>query len=429
MIGIGIIGLGTVGTGTYRILTEHAALIRKRTGLDLGVVRVAEVDPRKIKGKGIDRGIITSDAMELIHDERVDIVVELIGGMHPASDFISAALNLKKQVVTANKALLAESDDDLFGLAAKKGCEIGFEASVCGGIPVIRAIRDGLVGNDLTYILGILNGTSNYILSQMTDEGVSFAEALKDAQQKGYAEKDPTFDVEGIDAAHKLSLLVRLAFASPITMDRITTRGIAKIDPVDIGLARDFGYKIKLLAIAKKMGSGVEARVEPAMLPVNHPMSSVNGVYNAVYIVGDMVGPNLFYGKGAGSEPTGSAVVSDIVDIAKRISATGALSGARGLATTGRYKEGKGSPVPYYLRVMAQDRPGVLSKISGVLSEYKISISAVTQQGRKHSGYVPVVMVTHDASEDGLRKAKEEIDRLSFTQGESVHIRIEEGNL
>jgi len=431
MIGIGIIGLGTVGTGTYRILTEHAGLIRKRTGLDIGVVRVAEVDPRKAKGKGIDRGILTSDAMGLIRDDRVNIVVELIGGMHPAADFISAALNLKKQVVTANKALLAQQGDDLFRLAAKNGCEIGFEASVCGGIPVIRAIRDGLVGNDLTYILGILNGTSNYILSRMTEEGISFAEALKDAQQKGYAEKDPTFDVEGMDAAHKLSILVRLAFASPVTMDRITTRGIAKIDPVDIGFARDFGYKIKLLAIARKTGTGIEARVEPAMLPVNHPMSSVNGVYNAVYIVGDMVGPNLFYGKGAGSEPTGSAVVSDIVDMAKRITAGGAggLTGARGLTTTGRYKQGKGSPVPYYLRVMAQDRPGVLSKISGILSEYRISISAVTQQGRKLGGYVPVVMVTHDASEEGLRKAKEEIDRLSFTQGESVHIRIEEGNL
>jgi len=388
----------------------------------IGVVRWR--DDREIKGKGVDRAIVTSDAMELIRDDRVNIVVELIGGTHPAADFISAALNLKKQVVTANKALLAQQGDDLFRLAAKNGCEIGFEASVCGGIPVIRAIRDGLVGNDLTYILGILNGTSNYILSRMTEEGMSFPAALKEAQRKGYAEKDPTFDIEGIDAAHKLALLVRLAFASPITMDRITTRGIAKIDPVDIGFARDFGYKIKLLAIARKMGTGVEARVEPAMLPVNHPMSSVNGVYNAVYIVGDMVGPNLLR-KGAGSEATGSAVVSDIVDMAKRIT-SGGLTGARGLTATGRYKQGKGSPVPYYLRVMAQDRPGVLSKISGILSEFGISISAVTQQGRKLGGYVPVVMVTHDASEEGLRKAKEEIDRISFTQGESVHIRIEE---
>ena len=429
MIGVGIIGFGTVGTGTYRILTEHAALIRERTGLDIKVVRIAEVDARKVKGKGLDRGIVTSDAMELIRDDRIDIVVELIGGMQPARDFIAAALDLKKHVVTANKALLAEKGDDLFGLAAKKGCEIGFEASVCGGIPVIRAIRDGLVGNDLTYILGILNGTSNYILSMMTDEGISFAEALKDAQKMGYAEKDPTFDVEGIDAAHKLSLLVRLAFASPITMNRITTRGITRIDPVDIGFARGFGYKIKLLAIAKKVEGGIEAMVEPAMIPVNHPMSSVNGVYNAVYIVGDMVGPNLFYGKGAGSEPTGSAVVSDIVDMAKRITASDKRIVTRGLRTSGRLRETKGSVVPYYLRVMTQDRHGVLSKISGILSDYKISISAVTQQGRKLSGYVPIVMVTHEAGEKGLKKAIEEIDKLPFVRGESVHIRIEEGNL
>ncbi|MHB8109091.1 MAG: homoserine dehydrogenase [Syntrophorhabdaceae bacterium] len=428
MIGIGIIGLGTVGAGTYRILKDHAALIRKRCGQDIKVVRVAEIDPRKIKGNNIDKKIVTRDAMELIGDDQVKIVVELIGGMHPASDFIKAALSLKKPVVTANKALLSENGSELFTLAAKMGTDIGFEASVCGGIPVIRAIRDGLVGNDLSYILGILNGTSNYILSRMTDEGISFGEALKNAQQEGYAEKDPTFDVEGIDAAHKLSILVRLAFASPITTDRITTRGIASIDPVDIGFARDFGYKIKLLAIAKKTRSGVEARVEPAMLPLNHPMSSVNGVYNAVYIVGDKVGPNLFYGKGAGSDPTGSAVVSDIVDLAKQISGTGRGCTA-GLTVSGKFKEAKSSPVPYYLRVMAQDTPGVLSKISGILSEYKISISAVTQQGRKLSGYVPVVMVTHDAPEDGLNKARQEIDNQSFTKGESVHIRIEEGNL
>ncbi len=427
MIGIGIIGLGTVGTGTYRILTERAALIRKKTGLDLGVVRIAEIDPRKIKGKNIDRKILTSNAMELIRDERVEIVAELIGGMNPAGDLIKEALRQKKQVVTANKALLAEKGDELFAMAAKTGCDIGFEASVCGGIPVIRAIRDGLIGNEFTNILGILNGTSNYILSRMTDEGLSFGEALKSAQQEGYAEKDPTFDVEGIDAAHKLSLLVRLAFSAPVTMDKITIHGISSIDPVDIGFARDLGYKIKLLAIAKKSASGIEARVEPTMLPVNHPMSSVNGVYNAVYIVGDRVGPNLFYGKGAGSDPTGSAVVSDIVGLAKKM-ANNAVAPVLGLITSGRYKEAKSSPVPYYLRVMAKDTPGVLSKISGILSDYKISISAVTQQGRKLSGYVPIVMVTHDAPEDGLKKAKQDIDRSSFTKGRSIHIRIEEGN-
>lgn len=437
MIGVGIIGLGTVGMGTYRILTGHESLIRERTGLDIRVVRIAEIDPSKTKGKGIGRGIITADAMELINDNRVDIVVELIGGTRSAQELITAALGLGKPVVTANKALLAEKGDELFRLAEKKGCEIGYEASVCGGIPVIRAIREGLVGDELTYILGILNGTSNYILSRMTEEGISFDEALKGAQLKGYAEKDPTFDVEGTDAAHKLSILVRLAFATPVAMDRIATRGISKIDPVDIGFARDFGYKIKLLAIAKKSGTsggkpgdgGIEARVEPAMIPVDHPLSSVNGVYNAVYVVGNMVGPSLFYGRGAGSEPTGSAVVSDIVDIAKRINIPDHRISYPGLRTVGRYKESKGSAIPYYLRVMTQDRPGVLSRISGVLADYKISISAVTQKGRKESGHVPIVMVTHEAPEKDLKKAMEEINSLPFVKGESVHIRIEEGNL
>jgi homoserine dehydrogenase len=261
----------------------------------------------------------------------------------------------------------------------------------------------------------------------MTDEGISFGEALKNAQKQGYAEKDPTFDVEGIDAAHKLSILVRLAFASPVTIKDITVHGISSIDPVDIGFARDLGYKIKLLAIAKRSASGIEARVEPAMLPLTHPMSSVNGVYNAVYIVGDKVGPNLFYGKGAGSDPTGSAVVSDIVDLAKKLRSTPFIP-AQGLMVSGKYREAKSSPVPYYLRVMAKDMPGVLSKISGILGDYKISISAVTQQGRKLSGYVPIVMVTHDAPEDGLKKAKQVIDNSSFTKGQSVHIRIEEGS-
>ena len=245
--------------------------------------------------------------------------MELIGGIHPAYEFMSGALEKGKWVVTANKALLAEKGNDLFRIAERKGCEIGFEASVCGGIPVIRAIRDGLVGNKISYMLGILNGTSNYILTRMTDEGISFDEALRDAQKLGFAEKDPTFDIEGIDAAHKLCILTRLAFSYPIGMKDIVIGGISKIEPIDIVFAREFGYKIKLLAMAKEVNGSIEARVEPAMIPITHPMSSVNGVFNAVYVVGDRVGPSLYYGKGAGGDPTGSAVVSDIVDMAFRM--------------------------------------------------------------------------------------------------------------
>ena len=429
MIGVGIIGFGTVGSGTFKILTESQTLIKERTGLDIRVIRIAEVDPKKTKGKGIPAGILTKSAEELIEDKNVHIVAELMGGTGIAREFIISALEKGKWVVTANKALLAEKGDDIFRIAEKRGCEIGFEASVCGGIPVIRAIRDGLVGNRITSMLGILNGTSNYILTRMTDEGISFDDALRDAQKLGFAEKDPTFDIEGIDAAHKLCILVRLAFSYPIQMKDVITGGISKIQPIDISFAREFGYKIKLLGVAKNINGSVEARVEPAMVSISHPMSSVNGVFNAVYAVGDRVGPTLYYGKGAGSEPTGSAVVSDIVDMALRMEGKNHRIRGPVYRVGKRIKSAKESLVPYYMRFTAQDRPGVLSKVSGILGDYKISISAVNQRERKESGYVPIVILTHEAGEKNLKKAKEEIDKLPFIKGESVHIRIEEGNL
>jgi homoserine dehydrogenase len=429
MIRVGIIGFGTVGTGTYRILTESHSLIEARTGLDIRVVRIADIDLTRDRGIAIEKGILTDNAYAVVEDPAVDIVVELMGGIHPAGDYIMQAVRKKKWIVTANKALLAEKGDEIFQLVEQEGCEIGFEASVCGGIPVIKAIREGLVGNSIGYILGILNGTSNYILSKMTDEGISFSDALRDAQTLGFAEKDPTLDVEGIDAAHKLSILVRLAFHCPITMKEIVTGGITRIEPIDIAFAREFGYKIKLLAVAKEESGLIEARVEPAMIPVSHPMANVNGVYNAAYVVGDRVGPNLFYGKGAGSEPTGSAVVSDIVDMARRIEAKSPPGKVPVYGWNRRVRGGEESSVPYYMRFTAQDRPGVLSKISGILADYNISISAVTQKGRKENGFVPIVMLTHEAVERDLKAAKAEIDRSTFVKGESVHIRIEEGSL
>ncbi|HVN95840.1 MAG TPA: homoserine dehydrogenase [Syntrophorhabdaceae bacterium] len=428
MIGVGIIGLGTVGAGTLGILTENRSLIRQRTGLDAEVVRIAETDPAKIRKHRVPARMVT-DATKLIEDKDVHIVVELIGGIHPAYEFIRSALEQGKWVVTANKALLAEKGQELMKIAEKNRGEIGFEASVCGGIPVIRAIREGLVGNRITYLLGILNGTSNYILTRMTEEGIAFRDALREAQKLGFAEKDPTFDIEGIDAAHKLCILARLAFSHPVRMEDVITAGISKIEPIDIRFAREFGYKIKLLGVAREANGSVEARVEPAMIPIAHPMSSVNGVFNAAYVVGDKVGPTLFYGKGAGSEPTGSAVVSDIVDMALRIQSktnhrTSFVQGKR-LRTKGV----KPFQVPYYMRCTAQDSPGVLSKVSGILAHYRISISAVTQKERKESGYVPIVMLTHEAVEKDLKAAKAEIDKLPFIHGQSVHIRIEEGNL
>jgi homoserine dehydrogenase len=430
MIGVGIIGLGTVGLGTYKILSRNSALLAEKTGLNVKVVKIADVDLDRDRGVEIDRNILTNNAYDVIEDKNVDIVVELVGGITPAFDFITSAVKKKKWVVTANKALLAERGDEIFELIEKENCEIGFEASVCGGIPVIRAIRDGLVGNKINYILGILNGTSNYILTKMTEEGVSFSDALKDAQMLGYAEQDPTLDIEGIDAAHKLSILIRLAFHCPVAMSDIVTGGISKIEPIDIEFAKEFGYRIKLLGLAKERDGLIDARVEPAMISTTHPMSNVNGVYNAVYVVGDSVGPNLYYGKGAGADPTGSAVVSDIMDMAYRIRAKGLKP------RTPRFKKGetivrKGGDalVPFYMRITTEDRTGVLSKISGILSNYDISISTVIQKGRKEKGHVPIIMLTHEAVEKDLKMAKVEIDRLPFIKGESVHIRIEEGNL
>ncbi len=429
MIGIGIIGLGTVGSGTYRILKENSSLIEDKTGIDIGVVKIAEIDAKKIKNVSLSKNVVTAHSKDLIEDKNIHIIVELIGGIHPAFELISGALEKGKWVVTANKALLAEKGNDLFKIAERYRCEIGFEASVCGGIPVIRAIRDGLVCNKISYMLGILNGTSNYILTRMTDEGITFGEALRAAQKLGFAEKDPTLDIDGIDAAHKLSILTRLAFSYPVDMKDIIIRGISKIEPIDIVFAREFGYKIKLLAMAKEINGSVEARVEPAMIPVIHPMSSVNDVFNAVYVVGDRVGPSLYYGKGAGGDPTGSAVVSDIIDMALRMKSDNPYVKIPVYHKVKRKKEATDSLVPYYMRFTAADKPGVLSRVSGILADYGISISAVTQKERKEGGHVPIVMLTHEAGEKNLKKAKNIIDKQSFIKGESVHIRVEDGNL
>ncbi len=429
MIRVGIIGFGTVGRGTYRILQENSRLIKERTGLNVVVKRIAEINPDRINGTDVKKEILTRDALELINDKDIDIVVELIGGKTVAFDYIIHAIKNKKAVITANKALLAEKGGEIFALAARYKVPIGFEASVCGGIPVIRAVKEGLVANKITSIMGILNGTSNYIMTKMAEEAKPFKDVLKDAQRLGFAEQDPTYDIEGIDAAHKLCILINLSFGCKISLNDITIKGISGIEPVDIEFAREFGYKIKLLAIARKQGGQLEARVEPAMIPVSHPLSSVGDVFNAVYIVGDRVGPTMFYGRGAGSEPTGSAVVSDIVDIGLKIAARAELDTFTGLKFNKSIKirEAEKGFVPFYLRFIAQDKPGVLSQVSGVLAKYSISISTVIQKGRKENGYVPIVMLTHEAIEGDLKKAIVEIDKLPFIKGESICIRIEEG--
>jgi homoserine dehydrogenase len=430
-IKVGMIGFGTVGSGVVGILQKNSRLIEKRMGAKLILKRIADIDLETDRGVKLKPGVLTRRAEEVIKDPEIDIVMELIGGIEPAKTFILKAIRNKKHIVTANKALLALYGDEIFREAHRFGVDVNFEASVGGGIPLIRSIKEGLVANQIYSIFGILNGTSNYILSKMTDEGRDFKEVLKEAQEKGYAEANPTYDIEGIDAAHKLSILVRLAFGTSLRFQEIFIGGISEITPLDIQFGREFGYRIKLLAIAKMEKGKIEAHVHPTMIPEGHLLSTVEGVFNAIYIKGDAVGPALFYGQGAGQMPTGSAVVSDLVELGRNllVQAKGhrvpSLSYQEFAIEKNPLKRIEEVVMPYYMRFSALDRPGVLSKISGILGKNDISIVSVIQKGRRIKGSVPVVMMTHEAKEKNVRQALKEINRLGVILGKTMFIRVE----
>ncbi len=430
-IKVGLIGFGTVGSGVVRILQENADVIERRVGAKLALKKIIDVDLETDRGIKLRPGVLTSRIEDVVEDPEIGIVMELIGGIEPAKTLILRAIRNRKHVITANKALLALHGDEIFGAAERAGVDVNFEASVGGGIPLIRSIKEGLVANRIQSIFGILNGTSNYILSRMTDDGRNFQEVLKEAQAKGYAESDPTYDVEGIDAAHKLAILIRLAFGTPFHFKDVFIDGISEITSYDIQFGLEFGYHIKLLAIAKIDQGKLEARVHPTMIPSNHLLSTVDGVFNAVYIKGDAVGPTLFYGQGAGKMPTGSAVVSDLVELARNLLTQAAerrvplLSFQKVSIEKLPLKRMEEVSMPYYIRFSALDRPGVLSKISGILGRNKISISAVTQKGRKIKGAVPIVMMTHEAKEKNVRRALREIDGLNVIPGKTMLIRVE----
>lgn len=429
-IGVGIIGFGTVGTGVAKVLLDNAALIRRRVGVPIELIRIADLDISRDRGVVLPPGVLTTDANHVLDDPAVDVVIELIGGYDTAKRVILDAIAAGKHVVTANKALLALHGEEVFEAAARKGVELGFEASVGGGIPVIRALTEGLAGNTIQSIYGIINGTSNYILSRMTDEGHSFEAVLKDAQQAGYAEADPTFDVAGIDSAHKLAILVSLAYGTPVNFKEIYTEGITHITPTDIAYAKEFGFTIKLLGIAKLVGGEVEARVHPTMLPSVSPIAQVEGVYNAIQLVGDAVGDVVLYGRGAGSMPTGSAVVSDVIAIGRNL-----LKGAVGRVPAASFQQDQRRPLRmkpmeeisslYYLRFMVVDRPGVLAQIAGELGRCGISISSMLQQGRREGQTVPVVIKTHMAKERDVQAALREINRKAFVSEPATLIRVE----
>jgi homoserine dehydrogenase len=430
-IKVGLIGFGTVGAGVVKILQRNSKLLEKRMGAKILLKRIADIDLRTDRGVNVRPDLLTRRAEDILEDPEIDLVMELIGGIEPAKTLILKAIRNRKHVVTANKALLALHGDEIFREANRLGVDVNFEASVGGGIPLIRSIKEGLVANRVESIFGILNGTSNYILSKMTDEGRSFKEVLKEAQKMGYAEADPTYDIEGIDAAHKLAILIRLAFGTPIRFKDIFIGGISGITPLDIEFGQEFGYRIKLLAIGKIDQEKIEARVHPTLIPRNHLLSTVEGVFNAIYIKGDAVGPTLFYGQGAGQMPTASAVVGDLVELGRNlmVRATGRRVPALSFQTTAiqkiPLKSMEEMVMPYYMRFSAIDRPGVLSKISGILGKNEISISSVIQKGRQVNGAVPVVMMTHEARERNVHKALREIDRLGMILGKTTFIRVE----
>jgi homoserine dehydrogenase len=366
----------------------------------------------------------------VLGDPRIDIVVELMGGIHPAKEFVLEAIRNGKHVVTANKALLATEGNEIFRAAAAQGVDVGFEASVAGGIPIIKVLREGLVANHIVAVYGIINGTSNYILTMLTEEKVEFSDALREAQRLGYAEADPTFDIEGFDAAHKLTILSSLAYGIPLSYEQVHKEGITKITAEDIDFASELGYKVKPLAIAKASAGEIELRVHPTMVSNHYLISKVDGVFNAVYVEGDAVGSSLYYGRGAGDLPTGSAVVADIVDIGRRIASGGrVVPRLRAFSAQGgegpRIKTIAEIESMYYFRFSAFDKPGVLSKIAGVLGGNDISIASVIQKGRRLGGSVPLVVLTHRARERDVLSALDQIDRLPVVSDRTLFIRVE----
>jgi homoserine dehydrogenase len=432
-IKVGLIGFGNIGAGVVKLLQENAGVIRNKVGTGIVLKRIADLDITSDRGVAVAPGVLTASVNDIFDDPEISVVIELIGGYEPAKTFVLKAIEKGKHIVTANKALLALHGDEIYAAAARNGVEVQFEAAVGGGIPVLTSIKGNLAANNFGSVIGIMNGTCNYILTRMTQEGAGFAEMLKVAQQLGYAEPDPTFDIEGVDTAHKLAILVSLCFGTRIDFNSIYTEGISRISGLDVKFANDFGYRIKLLAIGKLSDGQVEARVHPTMIPLHNPLAEVNGVFNAIRLTGDYVGPVMFYGRGAGQNPTASAIVGDLIGLARTMQA----GAGRRMAPLG-FLDGEIRNLPlkpmaeivskYMLRFSALDKPGVLASIAGALGNHGISIESMVQTTHQDSDAtpVPIVIKTHEACEGSVQAALEEIDRLAIISEKTVFIRIED---
>jgi homoserine dehydrogenase len=431
-IKVGLLGIGTVGGGTWTVLSRNQEEISRRAGRAIEISVVADKETGRAKQLTGGRARVTGDAFEVVRSPEVDIVIELIGGYGVARDLVLAAIENGKHVVTANKALLATHGNEIFKAAQKKGVMVAFEGAVAGGVPIIKALREGLSANRIEWIAGIINGTSNFILSEMRDKGLPFAAVLAQAQKLGYAEADPTFDIEGVDAAHKLTIMSAIAFGIPMQFDKCYTEGITKLTQEDIRYAEQLGYRIKLLGITKRVKEGIELRVHPTLIPSRRLIANVEGVMNAVLVKGDAVGATMYYGAGAGAEPTASAVVADLIDVT-RLHTADPDHRVPHLA----FQPDRLSDVPvlpmdevvtsYYLRMRVLDRPGVLADITRILADASISIDAMIQrEPGEGEEQVDIIMLTHPAREKNVNAAMAKIEALPVVTGKVTRIRLEE---
>ncbi len=429
-INVGLLGTGTVGGGTFRVLQRNSEEISRRAGCVIRIAVVADKDVARAKAVAGDAARVTADALEVVNDPQIDVVVELIGGYTIAKELMLKAIANGKHVVTANKALLALHGNEIFSAARKHGVMVAFEAAVGGGIPIIKSLREGLSANRIEWIAGIINGTSNFILSEMRTKGAAFADVLKEAQSKGYAEADPTFDIEGVDAAHKLAIMAAIGFGIPVQFDKAYVEGIAKLAQEDIRYAEELGYRIKLLGIAKRKAAGFELRVHPTLIPKRQLIANVEGVMNAILVKGDAVGQTMYYGAGAGAEPTASAVVADLVDVARALTAD-----PEHRVPHLAFQHDQLSDVPilpmgevetsYYLRLRVADKAGVLADITRILADQAISIEALVQKPHDGEEYVDIILLTHLTREKKIDAAIRSIEGLPVVSGKITRIRME----